>query len=90
MQDSFLSDWLIEKIQNGEAILFLGAGATFGATSTEGKKALSGDELRDLLSDRFLGGKKKNWPLSRVADYSKNQSTLNEVQAYIKDLFEPL
>jgi hypothetical protein len=90
MHEDFLSDWLIEKIQNGEAILFLGAGATIGATSTKSRKAVNGNELRDLISDKFLGGKKKDWPLSRVADYAKNQSSLMEVQSFIKELFEPL
>ena len=90
MHDDFLSDWLIEKIQNGEAILFLGAGATIGAASTKGEKAVNGDELRDLISAKFLGGKKKDWPLSRVADYAKSQSSLMEVQSFIKELFEPL
>ncbi|MDL1985673.1 MAG: hypothetical protein LWX54_16090, partial [Deltaproteobacteria bacterium] len=72
MHEDFLSDWLIEKIQNGEAILFLGAGATIGAASTKSGKAVNGNELRDLISDKFLGGKKKDWPLSRVADYAKS------------------
>lgn len=32
-----LSNWLKEKIQNGEAILFLGSGASLGAQSGDKK-----------------------------------------------------
>jgi len=90
MDQEFLSDWLIEKIQNGEAILFLGAGGTVGVASPEGRETVNGNQLRDLISDRFLGGKKKDWPLSRVADYAKSQSSMVEVQAFVGELFEPL
>ena len=42
--DTFsLSPWLVEKIQNGEAILFLGAGASMGAIGKKGQKPISGD-----------------------------------------------
>ena len=42
-----LSPWLIEKIQSGEAILFLGAGASKGAKDSSGrdKKDKKGTDL---------------------------------------------
>jgi len=85
-----ISPWLKEKIQSGEVILFLGAGATIGAKKSDGSKALTGNELRDAISDKFLGGRKKDWPLNRVADYAKNQAGLSEVQHLIKELFDDL
>ncbi|GBE38086.1 hypothetical protein BMS3Bbin08_00688 [bacterium BMS3Bbin08] len=84
-----ISPWLTEKIQNGEVILFLGAGASLGATKPDGNPP-TGLELRDILSDKFLGGAKKDWPLNRVADYAKTQSSLVEVQNTIKENFENL
>lgn len=85
-----LSDWIVEKISKGEVILFLGAGATKGAIGPNGEQALSGDELKVRLSDAFLGGKKKDRPLTEVADYAKNDSSLIEVQKLVGRLFEPL
>lgn len=54
MKDIKMSSWLLQAVQNGEAILFLGAGASLGTRSPDGKQALSGEALRDLLSDSFL------------------------------------
>jgi hypothetical protein len=85
-----LSPWLEEKVRNGEAILFLGAGATRGASGPRGEKPLSGNELRDVLADRFLGGALKDKPLAQVAEYAKAESSLVDVQTAIYELFEPL
>ena len=90
MTDSDLSPWLVEKIQNGETILFLGAGASIGAVGTNGKSALSANELRDKIADKFLGGEEKDKPLVRVADYAKNEAGLKNVQSFIRSLFQPL
>jgi cold shock CspA family protein len=87
---AILSPVLLENIQRGEAILFLGAGASRGAIGKKGEKAPTGDELRDRLCDRFLGGQLKNKPLSQVAEFAKNEAGLAKVQEEIKDLFVPL
>lgn len=46
---------LIRQIQNGNVILFLGAGATKGAIHPEGKDSPSGKELSNLIAEHFLG-----------------------------------
>ena len=81
---------LVETIQRGDAILFLGAGASHGAVGPKGEKAPSGDELRNILSDRFLGGALKSKSLSQVAELAKNEAGLPKVQAAIHELFNPL
>jgi hypothetical protein len=88
--DIKLTPWLLEAIQNGEAILFLGAGSTIGARRSDGTLPPNGSQLRDLLSDKFLAGKRKEWPLDRVADYAKNVSSLGAVQSFIRQQFEDL
>ena len=88
--DIKLTPWLLEAIQNGEAILFLGAGSTIGARRYDGTSPPNGLQLRDLLSDKFLAGKRKDWPLARVADYAKNVSSLAAVQSFIRQQFEDL
>jgi hypothetical protein len=85
-----LTPWLLERVCNGEAILFLGAGATFGAEGPAGEKPVGGNALRDLLATKFLDGTQKDKPLAIVAEYAKNESSLPVVQTYIRSLFLPL
>ena len=85
-----LTPWLLDQIRNGNAMLFLGAGASYGARGSNGEKPLSANELRDKLSDKFLGGELKDRTLSEVAEYAKNESSLYDVQRMIFSLFEPL
>ncbi|WP_085700264.1 SIR2 family protein [Pseudomonas sp. B26(2017)] len=88
--EEYLGAWMLEKIAKGKAILFLGAGAAFGARGPENESPLSGEGLRDKISDQFLGGDEKKKTLVQVSDYAKNEAGLLEVQQYIKKLFIPL
>lgn len=83
-------EWIDEQLVRGTAILFLGAGATFGAVSDDGKEPVSGDTLRDLLSDEFLNGQLKTAPLQKVAELAKGQRHLLEVQEFIAAQFSTL
>lgn len=85
-----LTPWLIEQVRNGNAILFLGSGAVRGAVGADGERALTGPQLRDAIAERFLAGRHKDKTLTRVSDYAKNESSSQEVQSYIRDLFSPL
>lgn len=88
--DDLVNPWILEKIAHGKAILFLGAGAAFGAKGDQGELPLSGLGLRDSISDRFLGGEEKHKSLVQIADYAKNEGGLLEVQQFIKKTFYPL
>lgn len=85
-----LPPYLIESIQRGEALLFLGAGASVGAISSSNKKAPRGDELRDLIADRFLGGRLKDKSLAQVSEYAKSEGGLPDVQQFISECFNSL
>ena len=85
-----ITPWLLEKIMSGKVVLFLGAGASFGAIDEKGAGPISGNRLRDLISDKFLGGEQKDKSLVQVADYAKYQASLTEVQVFIKDQFKHL
>ena len=85
-----LTPWLSDTVRNGDAILFLGAGAIKGARGSGSEAPPDGRALRDLISDKFLGGKHKDKPLARVAEYAKNESSLTDVQSFIRDLFFPI
>lgn len=82
--------YLEQQVSSGKAVLLLGAGASLGATDANGKRAPKTDELRDLLSDKFLGGKLKNRTLSQVAEYAISESNLLAVQEFIRQRFEGL
>ena len=80
----------LEQIKNGEAILFLGAGAAFGSTDRQGEEPLSGEGLRDSLCNKFLGGGFKDKPLAHVAELCKSEASILKVQRHVYDCFEPL
>lgn len=61
---------LVEQIRAGKAILFLGAGASWGAISpTPPTSPPSGKELGRLLSEKFLGGDSTDKSLSLISEY---------------------
>ena len=79
---------LVEQIRAGKAVLFLGAGASRGATaSTPPKDPPSGNELGRLLSAKFLGGDSPDKPLSLIGEYCIEESDLRTVQHFIADIF---
>lgn len=88
--DDMVKPWILEKIAQGKAILFLGAGAAYGSKGLQNELPLSGFGLRDAISDQFLGGEEKQKSLVQVADYAKHEAGLPEVQQFIKKKFYPL
>ena len=79
---------LKNEMQEGKAILFLGPGASREATNTKGDRPPDGKMLAALLSDRFLGGKFKDSPLSQVGELAISESDIITVQEYIRTIFE--
>ena len=90
LSSDLLSPNLLRQIRDGNAILFLGAGASHGTTHRTNGHIPGTADLREALSDRFLGGSLKDRSLADVAEYAKNESSLDEVQRLVYDLFEPL
>jgi SIR2-like domain len=76
------------QLVEGKVILILGAGASLDAVNPAGDKPPSGNALRDMLSDRYLGGEFKTSDLSVVAGYAFSQSSIPEVQEFIKNVFK--
>lgn len=90
MKQIKISDYIIEKITRGNAILFLGAGASYGCSSRDGRPCPGGVELGKILSDTFLGGKRANEPLARIADLAESEAGRAAVQAKIFEVFDPI
>ena len=85
-----ISQHLLEAVRNGRAVLFLGAGASFGAKTREGGSPPSSAELRDQLVARFLGGGFQGADLSLVAELAISEASLAEVQEFISELLADL
>ncbi|MGO6748282.1 SIR2 family protein [Rhizobium ruizarguesonis] len=84
-----LSPVLLKAVKDQRAILFLGAGASYGASHPNGDKVPMGDALRDKISDTFLGGALKSQPLASVAAMAANEIGLIELQKFVREVFEP-
>lgn len=83
---------LIDQIQEGNVVLFLGAGASIGAIHPQGKKVLQGLELSNLIADKFLDKSYLNKSLQVVSELAISETNLFTVQSFIADLmnyFEP-
>lgn len=78
---------LVESIRARKVVLFLGSGFAHGALHKDGKKPPLGQGLANLLSDKFLGGHLQGSSLSIVSDYAISETSVFEVQDFIRDLF---
>ena len=79
---------LIQQIQDGKAVLFLGAGASFSSKNASGQSPPSGRKLGEMLAGRFLGGKFPDAPLAQIAELAISETDLVTVQEAIRALFE--
>lgn len=79
---------LVQQIQDGKGILFLGAGASMSARNDKGQAPPMGKRLGELIADRFLGGKFKDASLAQIGELAISETDLTTVQDFIKDQFE--
>ena len=78
---------LIQQVQDGKAVLFLGAGASLSAKDDKGHSPPSGKKLGEMLSDQFLGGKFKDAQLSQISELAISETDLTTVQDFIRNKF---
>lgn len=82
---------ILQNIAQGRAVLFLGAGASYGCKSSDGKQtAPTGTDLAGHIADRFLSARRRNDALAKVADLAVSQHSLLDVQIFVKSLLEEL
>jgi hypothetical protein len=74
---------LAEAMRRGDAVLFLGAGASFGSKHTDGRVLPLGNALRDLVCDRFLNGTCKDRSLDEVASLAENSAGRAELDHFV-------
>ncbi len=78
---------LLEKVRQGEVVLFLGAGAARGAQNKSGHSLPDGPGLAKLLADKFLGGEDATRPLAIVSELAISETDLLTVQQFVRDIF---
>ena len=79
---------LVDQIKDGQVVLFLGAGASRGASHPEKKKPPTGQELSGLIAEKFLGTSYLGRPLSQVAELAISETDLFTVQNFIAEIFD--
>jgi tetratricopeptide (TPR) repeat protein len=85
-----IPEFLLTQIREAKAVLVFGAGASIGALGKTGKQPPDGRQLARLISERFLGGKFKDAPLSQVGELAISESRIFDVQEFIREQFEDL
>lgn len=85
--ERILPSSLLSAVESQCAVLFLGAAASFGSQHPKGAKIPGGADLRDAISDRFLGGEEKTKPLATVAELAINEASLTSLQQFVREIF---
>lgn len=78
---------LIDQIKEGQVVLFLGSGASKGAIHPHGDSPPDGNQLRNLIVDKFLAKEFVGRPLDQVVEIAISESDLFTVQEYIYKIF---
>lgn len=81
---------LIEQIKLGNAILFLGAGASIGTRYKNNKPLPNGRQLADSIIDNFLGSEYAGADLGYASELAISTSSLFEVQDFIASTIKPI
>lgn len=91
-EDFTIPSFLVRQIERGEVVLYLGAGASIGATHPKNHTVPIGVKLANLISDEFLDGEKYNNNLMWVSQLAAQNASYSQVQHFIADYlrdFEP-
>lgn len=81
---------LIAAVREGRAVLFLGAGASLGASDEHGNTAPDAKELAETLAKDFLGDGYEGFDLRSVYDLACSERDVRTVQRRIYQLLYPL
>lgn len=86
-----IPDELIQAVREGRAVLFLGSGASRGATGfARGDHVPDGQGLARILAEEFLTPEYTSLSLKRVYDLACNRRDIRTVQRFLYELFDPL
>ena len=80
---------LIDQIKEGNVVLFLGSGASYGAKHPKNINPPLGNQLSNLLVEKFLSADYKDQTLQYTSEIAISEYDLLTVQQYIYEIFEP-
>jgi len=80
---------LLDQIKEGNVVLFLGSGASFGALHPMGINPPIGIELSNMIVKKFLSDEFLDMPLQYTSEIAISEYNLPTVQNYIYEIFEP-
>jgi tetratricopeptide (TPR) repeat protein len=80
---------LVEEIRGGRAVLFLGAGASLGASDGQGHDIPGTEALGKSISKAFLGDGITDLDFVQICDYAATAKSGRELQRYIHDTLNP-
>lgn len=83
---------LLSAIREGRAVLFLGAGASVGASRADGKKIPTAKELGARISEKFLGPGFDGADFKTICDFAASAQSVRALQTFIHEellSFEP-
>lgn len=80
---------LINQLEEGNAVLFLGAGASRDALHPTNEVIPDAKKLTEKISHRFLDDSYATEPLISIAELAISESDLFSVQSFIYDLISP-
>lgn len=81
---------LTSEIENGNAVLMLGAGASLEAKNERGEHSPTASKLASLIASKFLPEKFRTYALNQVAEFAIAETDLFTVQDFIASIFDPL
>src|SRR5207249_7640651 len=84
-----IARWLITQVAQGNAVLFLGAGASLASQTTDGQMAPDARRLARSISDEFIH-EYYDWPLATSAAYAEAMVGRTQVEVFVRDLFRNL
>lgn len=89
MDEIKVDQGLVDAVRAGRAVLFLGAGASFGVTSTGGAKIPMAEELKRLIAERFLEPGYEGADFKTVYDFAASNSSVRELQQFLYQTLAP-
>ena len=89
MSETMVDKGLIDAVRAGRAVLFLGAGASFGAKSAGGAKIPMADELKRSIAVRFLEPGYEDADFKTVYDFAASNSSVRQLQQFLYETLTP-
>ena len=79
---------LVDAVSSRRAVLFLGAGASLGATKANGETIPDAQTLGSMLSKEFLGSDYNRADFKTIYDFSCSTRSVRDVQRFIHEILK--